>query len=262
MIDFIQCVLLLGILAKLFSPELGSIRSLRQRKIILDSCALIDGRIIDLSQAGFMSSALVVPDFVVHELQLLADGTDAHKRERARYGLDVIKELQESTYCDLTVNKNTLPTGLPTDDKLIVLAKKLKAQLYTTDFNLQKVAEIAGVSVLNVNDIAQKLRPTALPGERKTIKLLQKGSNPKQGVGYLEDGTMVVVENGARGLGKTVEVEITRTHQTVSGKMLFGELVKIPVTAAPVKPARPLMPKFKTSAPGATRRSSTRRVER
>lgn len=251
MMNYIIVLLLLGVLVKLFIPDFGKrfSKTKKSQKLILDSCALIDGRILDLCQAGFMGNDMVVPDFVIHELQLLADGADARKRERARYGLEVIKDLQTSSDCSLSVNKNTMQGNLPTDDKLVVLAKRLSAQLYTTDFNLQKVAEIAGIKVLNVNDLAQKLRPIALPGERKILKLIQKGSNPKQGVGYLEDGTMLVVENGARVLGKVVEVEVTRTHQTVSGKMLFGDLVRVqkPAPKPPTAP-RPVVPRFKTSS--------------
>lgn len=117
---------------------------------------------------------------------------------------------------------------MPTDDKLVALAIKLKCPLYTTDFNLNKVADIKGVKVLNVNELAQQLRPAVLPGEHKSIKILQKGSNPSQGVGYMDDGTMIVIENGAKLIGKTVEVEIERSFQTVAGKMLFAQLIDKP----------------------------------
>lgn len=248
MINYIIVLLLLGVLAKLFIPDFGKQfgKTKKSQKLILDSCALIDGRILDLSQSGLLTSDLVVPDFVVHELQLLADGADARKRERARYGLEVIKDLQALNNSKLSVNSNTMQGNLPTDDKLVVLAKRLNAQLYTTDFNLQKVAEIGGITVLNVNDLAQKLRPIALPGEKKILKLIQKGNSPKQGVGYLEDGTMLVVENGARALGKVVEVEVTGMHQTVSGKMLFGDLVRIQNSAPkPTLSVRPVTSRFK-----------------
>lgn len=192
--------------------------------MILDTCALIDGRITELSHSGFVPDELVVPEFIVHELQMLADGSDAHKRERARFGLDVVQELQDSRNCTVIIDHTLIPERQATDDKLVALAKRLDAPLYTTDYNLGKVAEIEGVKVLNVNELAQHLRPTALPGEQKTVKIIQKGSNASQGVGYLDDGTMVVVEGAAKFTGKTVSAEITRTHQTVAGKMLFGEL--------------------------------------
>lgn len=206
-------------------------------KMVLDSCALIDGRIVELARLGFVPDELIVPEFVVHELQMLADGNDTHKRERARYGLDVVRELQDSPHATTVVDHSDT-SSTPTDDKLVKLAKKLGAGLYTTDYNLNKVADIEGVRVLNVNELAQQLRPVALPGERKTVKILQKGSNPKQGVGYLDDGTMVVVDDGMRHINKYVEVEVTRIHQTMAGKMIFANLMDKPAAAKPAQPAR------------------------
>lgn len=199
---------------------------------MLDTCALIDGRIVELVKLGFVPDQLVVPEFIVHELQMLADGSDSHKRERARFGLDVVKELQESDTVTVIID-DSIKTSQPADDKLVALAKKLKTGLYTTDYNLNKVADIQGVKVLNVNELAQQLRPIALPGERKLVKILQKGSNAKQGVGYLEDGTMVVVDDAASQLNKVVEVEVTRVHQTMAGKMLFAHLIRQKVARKP-----------------------------
>jgi uncharacterized protein YacL len=196
------------------------------RKVILDTCALIDGRIVELSNSGFVPDQLIVPQFVIHELQLLADGSDSHKRERARFGLDIVKELQGSKYSKVVIDSSFLNEKLPTDDKLVNLAKKLNASLYTTDYNLNKVADIQGVNVLNVNELAQQLRPSILPGERRNIKIVQKGSNQSQGVGYLDDGTMIVIDNASRLIGKIEEVEIVRSLQTVAGKMLFAQLVR------------------------------------
>jgi uncharacterized protein YacL len=232
-LDIVQ-VALLGYVAYLLvgrqKPALPSVRKRTARKLILDTCALIDGRIVELARAGFVPEQLIIPEFIIHELQLLADGSDAHKRDRARYGLDVVQELQDNKNCTVVIDHSTIPEKHATDDKLVALAKKMRVPLYTTDFNLNKVAEIEGVKVLNVNELAGALRPSALPGEKKTVKILQKGSNPRQGVGYLEDGTMLVVEDAANLMGKTVQVEITRMHQTVSGKMLFSELVKPPAS--------------------------------
>jgi uncharacterized protein YacL len=197
------------------------------RKVILDTCALIDGRIIELSLSGFVPDQLIVPEFILHELQLLADGTDSHKRERARFGLDIVKELQSSPNSSLIIDTTVIDASLPTDDKLVELAKKLNAPLYTTDYNLNKVADIKGVKVLNVNELAQQLKPAVLPGEKVTVKLLQRGSSQRQTVGYLDDGTMVVVGNSDRMMGKTVEVEIVRSLQTVAGKMIFAELTGV-----------------------------------
>lgn len=225
--DYIEITLLLAILGLIvwqhrLHEKLPT--TTRKRKVVMDTCALIDGRIIELSRTGFVPDELIVPEFVLHELQMLADGSDAHKRERARFGLDVVKLLQDDKTCNVTIDKTEFERQ-PNDDKLVALASKLKASLYTTDYNLNKLAEIKDVRVLNVNELAQNLRPVALPGERKTVKVLQKGSSPKQGVGYLEDGTMVVVDGAARMIGRTVEVEVTRVHQTVAGKMLFGEII-------------------------------------
>lgn len=197
---------------------------LRKRSIVLDSCALIDGRIVEIAKSGFIKDQLVVPKFILAELQFLADGNDAHKRERARFGLDVARELQEALPAQVVVDQTLFPSLTTTDDKLVVLAKKLRADLYTTDYNLNKVATVEGVKVLNVHELAQQLRPSVLPGEERTIKIMQKGSNQNQGVGYLEDGTMVVVEHGAQHVGKMETVIIAQMHQTVAGKMLFAKL--------------------------------------
>lgn len=223
--EILQTLALIAViimLARQGSIKLPSRHS--QPKLVLDTCALIDGRIVELVRTGFVLQTLIIPKFIIHELQMLADGSDTQKRSRARFGLDMVRELQDSRLCTVILDEQDYPSILPTDDKLVALAKERGAELYTTDFNLNKVAEIQGVRVLNVNDLAQSLRPVALPGERRQVKLMQRGSNAKQGVGYLDDGTMVVVENGATSIGKVLEVEITRMHQTVAGKMLFAEM--------------------------------------
>ncbi len=224
--DFIEITLLAVLLVFVVKQRVAvPTKSSKSRsKVVLDTCALIDGRILPLNASGFLSDELIVPDFVVHELQMLADGSDSHKRERARFGLDVVKQLQDSPNTTVTIDRS-ITSKEPTDNKLVTLAKNLSAPLYTTDYNLNKVADIENVQVMNVNELAQNLRPIAIPGDRKNVKLLQKGSNPKQAVGYLEDGTMIVVDNAARSLGKLVEVEITRSHQTLAGKMLFANLI-------------------------------------
>lgn len=229
MIDSIQIILLVTILGlviwqKRLHENFPTKTSKKTRKLVVDTCGLIDGRIIELSKNGFVPDELIVPEFVLHELQMLADGNDSHKRERARFGLDVVRELQDSENCVVTID-HTEFDSMPNDDKLVALASKIHAPLYTTDFNLNKLADIKGVSVMNVNELAQNLRAVALPGERKVVKILQRGSSPKQGVGYLDDGTMIVVDGAVKLLGKTVEVEVTRVHQTVAGKMIFGELI-------------------------------------
>lgn len=235
--DYIQIGLLAAILALLLQQRRSNAArpNPKSRKMVLDTCALIDGRITELSRTGFVPDELIVPDFIIHELQMLADGNDAHKRERARYGLDVVKELQEGVYAEVIIDRS-ITGNQPTDNKLVTLAKKLGADLYTTDYNLNKVADIEGVHVLNVNELAQELRPNALPGERKNVKILQKGSNAKQGVGYLDDGTMVVVDDASNMINKIVEVEVTRMHQTAAGKMLFAVLLHKPAAHQRKKP--------------------------
>lgn len=221
MIDIIQTILLLIIVAGLWYKK--PIRKTRgkNKKLILDSCALIDGRIVELVSSGFIAGELIIPRFVLKELQLLADGSDSQKRERARFGLDVANNLQNLSGANVRLSSDDFKVKT-IDDKLILLAKKLSADLYTTDYNLNKVATVEGVKVLNINELALNMRPLILPGENKKVKIIQKGSGRNQGVGYLEDGTMVVVENANRLVGKTVEVQISRYHQTESGKMIFA----------------------------------------
>lgn len=226
MTDGLQLCLTLVVVAQLYllnrSPRPAA--SMKRSRVILDSCALIDGRVVALNQLGFLDCQLIVPEFIIRELQMLADGGDAQKRERARYGLDNIKQLQEAARAVVVIDRTQVPSQ-PTDDKLLFLAKRLSASLFTTDFNLQKVAAIEGVTILNVNELSQELRPSALPGEHRTVTIVQKGSSRKQGVGYFDDGTMVVVDNAQTMLQKTVEVEIIRMHQTMAGKMVFATLL-------------------------------------
>lgn len=193
-----------------------------KRKIILDSCALIDGRIVELVRTGFVADELVIPKFILSELQLLADGNDSHKRERARFGLEIAAELQEYVWARVSISEVNFAGVAATDDKLVKLAKKMKGVLCTTDYNLNKVAAVEGVRTLNVNDLAQSLRPVTLPGEELRVKIIQKGNNADQGVGYLEDGTMIVVDNAVRAIGNTIPVIVDRMHQTVAGKMVFA----------------------------------------
>ena len=223
--DFIIFLLLCIIIALILSNSenavsLGRLIGFNKRKIILDSCALIDGRIVDLVRTGFLADELVIPKFILHELQLLADGNDTHKRERARFGLEIAAELQEYSWAKVRIDESTFPGA--TDDKLVKLAKKIRGVLCTTDYNLNKVATVEGVKVLNVHELAQVLRPATLPGETVEIKIIQRGSNPEQGVGYLDDGTMVVVDGAAKSIGATIIASVDRMHQTVAGKMIFA----------------------------------------
>lgn len=227
MLEIIQTILLITILVVViykFKP-FNAIKSPKKKRLaLLDSCALIDGRIVELTKAGFVPFDLAVPEFIVAELQLLADGNDSHKRERARFGLEVVQQLQQEPGANLQIERTKVQAN-KTDDKLVKLAKKIGADLYTTDFNLNQVASIEGVRVLNVNELSHALRPIALPGEDFEVKVLQAGSNREQGVGYLEDGTMIVIDNARKDIGKKIMVNITRTHQTIAGKMLFAKKV-------------------------------------
>lgn len=227
--EYIQTILLIAILGILVvkknpKAEYRNPKPAVGGTIILDTCALIDGRILELANNGFVDSQLVIPQFVLAELQHLADGSDAHKRERARFGLEVVQQLQASETINVAIDNSEFSQIKEVDDKLVALAQQLHGRLYTTDYNLNKVADIKGVTVLNVNELAQHLRPVALPGESKLIKIVQKGSSKNQGVGYLDDGTMVVVDNAARSIGTAVKVQVTRIHQTVAGKMIFAEM--------------------------------------
>jgi uncharacterized protein YacL len=226
MIEIIQIVLLVIIAWLVVGVKSGRDFKVfaKPHRVILDSCALIDGRVAEIVRTGFVHSELVVPQFILNELQMLADGNDSHKRERARYGLDVAHELQDSAPMKVTVDRTQFQNIQATDDKLVALAQKLNAQLYTTDYNLAKVAAVEGVQVLNVNELSHSLRPITLPGETLSIKVIQKGSNRDQGVGYLDDGTMIVIEGGARFVGREVPINVTRMHQTVAGKMVFGSI--------------------------------------
>lgn len=195
-----------------------------KNQMVIDTSGLIDGRLVDIVQSGFVPQRIIIPQFVVAELQLLADQGDSFKRERARFGLDVVRRLQDMRQTDVIIRPGMARGIKEVDDKLVALAKRTGAMLYTTDFNLNKVAEIEGVRVLNVNELAQALRGMHLPGEKSEIKITQVGQDRSQGVGYLEDGTMVVVEKAGNKIGQKVPVEFSRMLQTQAGKMMFATL--------------------------------------
>ncbi|HUS26463.1 MAG TPA: TRAM domain-containing protein [Nevskiaceae bacterium] len=246
MTDVIQIILLIFIAWFIVEQKTNGLSKLmgRERKLILDSCALIDGRIVEIVNSGFLADELIIPQFILNELQMLADGNDSHKRERARFGLDIAHQLQDAAPMRVVIDRSVLQEANVIDDKLVLLAKKLRAQLYTTDYNLAKVAAVEGIRVLNVNELAQNLRPITLPGETLKIKILQKGSNRDQGVGYLDDGTMIVVDGGARFVGQSMPVTVTRMHQTVAGKMVFGQIKEQAITqrTAEAKATQPSPP--------------------
>jgi len=228
MFELIQTMAIVIIGSIVVTKELPKIlrKKEKQKAVILDSCALIDGRVVDLVRAGFVPYKLVVPEFILSELQMLADGSDSHKRDRARFGLEVVQQLQREPSVEVEVDKTVISDRM-NDDKLVSLALKIGADLFTTDFNLNQVASIKGVRVLNVNELSHALRPVSLPGETIDVKILQPGSNRDQGVGYMEDGTMIVVDGARKDIGKIITVKTTRTHQTVAGKMVFATKVTI-----------------------------------
>jgi len=189
---------------------------------ILDTSVLIDGRIVDIAESGFMEGRLIVPRFVLHELQLVADSSDSAKRNRGRRGLDVVQLLQKQPRIRLEVSSEDFPETREVDLKLIELAKRLQAKIVTNDFNLNKVAQLHGVQVLNINDLANALKPVVLPGELMRVFILKEGKEYNQGVAYLDDGTMVVVDNARKMISKTIDVAVTSVLQTTAGKMIFG----------------------------------------
>lgn len=190
---------------------------------VLDTSAIIDGRIADICETKFLSGTLVVPRFVMQELHGLADSADSLKRARGRRGLDILARLQENP--DVTVNifDRDVPDVPDVDAKLVRLAKELNSQVITTDFNLHKVAALDGVSVLNVNDLSAALKPIVLPGEAMSVFLMKEGKEKDQGVGYLDDGTLVVVEDGKKHVGKRLEVFVSSILQTSAGRMIFAK---------------------------------------
>lgn len=197
----------------------------RKRRVFVDTSVLIDGRIVAICSSGFMSDTLVIPRSVVRELQLLADSADSEKRSRARYGLDVVAELQamETIQVEILQDKFAIKEGV--DERLLALAKQYHGVVCTIDYNLNKVAQVEQIPVLNVNELAKELRTEYLPGEHLTMAVTTKGNDATQGVGHLPDGTMVVVEKAKSKIGQIVAIEVIRSLQTAAGKMVFARLI-------------------------------------
>lgn len=202
--------------------------------ILIDTSVIIDGRVLEIVRTGFMTGRLLVPRFVLSELQNIADSPDDLRRSRGRRGLDILSELRKEKGITISVIEDDFPTELDVDAKMIRLAKKRRARLMTVDYNLNRVAQIQSILVLNVNELNNALRPVVLPGEELLIKLVQEGKDRNQGVGYLEDGTMIVVENGYRFIGKEVKAVVTRIFQTIAGKMIFAVIPNGNHSAEPV----------------------------
>ncbi len=195
------------------------------RPTLLDTSVIVDGRILDIIETKMMQNALIVPKFVLDELQLIADSADKIKRSRGRRGLDILQKLQDSTLIDVHIEEKDAE-GANVDQKLITLGQELKARVMTNDFNLNKIATLRGVDVINMNDLAKALRPVVLPGEHLHVKLVKPGESGTQGVGYLDDGTMVVVEGGRSHLGHHCDLVVTSTLQTSAGRMIFGRFAQ------------------------------------
>jgi len=195
---------------------------------LLDTSVIIDGRILEIAATGFLEGPFILPRFILNELQTIADSSDPTRRTKGRRGLDIINELRQLSDVSVQILEVTLKdfdVG-SVDEGLVALAKELAAKVVTTDYNLNKIAQIQGVSVLNVNELANALKPSLLPGEAITVDVLREGKEPQQGVGYLDDGTMIVVENGEDFIGKRVEVVVTSMLQTSAGRMVFGRIRK------------------------------------
>jgi len=191
---------------------------------VLDTSVIIDGRIADICETGFLEGTLLIPKFVLQELQYIADSADALKRNRGRRGLDILKKIQEQNDVAVVIDDRDFPDLKEVDSKLVKLAETIKGKILTNDFNLNKVAELHGVPVLNINELANALKPVVLPNEEMRIRLMKRGKEYDQGVGYLEDGTMVVVDEARNYIGKTVDVVVTSVLQTTAGRMIFSKL--------------------------------------
>lgn len=251
--------ILLFIITALNLTTIGLIINLTQRQkrprgatrqVLLDTSVLIDGRIVKLAKTGFVNDELLISRGVLNELQLLADGKDSAKRQKARFGLDMIAELQRNDLITVTLLNDSSRTPEGADARLLELAKQMDAWLCTLDFNLNKVAKVEGIDVLNINELAGSVHLNILPGETVKLGLVQPGQEKNQAVGYLGDGTMVVVANASSKMNQQVEVEITKQLQTDAGKMLFADLVN--------KETKPAVRHPKESKPNRNKRKNLR----
>src|SRR5437660_464207 len=210
----------LAALGGIFGGEKQSKKSYK----ILDTSVIIDGRIADIAETGFLDGVIVTPQFVLRELQLVADSADSLKRNRGRRGLDILQRLQKIASVNIQIVEDDFPSVREVDLKLIELAKLYEGKIITNDFNLNKVAQLQGVAVLNINELANSLKPIVLPGESMKVFILKEGKEYNQGVAYLDDGTMVVVDNARRLIGKNADIAVTSVLQTTAGKMIFGKI--------------------------------------
>jgi uncharacterized protein YacL len=215
----------------------GGESNVRRDHKILDTSVIIDGRIADIADTGFLDGVLVIPQFVLHELQMVADSADSMKRNRGRRGLDVLQRIQKMSHLKVEIVQEDFPNVREVDMKLIELAQLYGCRIVTNDFNLNKVAHVRGVDVLNINELANSVKPIVLPGELMRVFILKEGKEYNQGVAYLDDGTMVVVDNARRMISKTIDVSVTSVLQTTAGKMIFGKYDER--AQSPAAPDRP-----------------------
>jgi uncharacterized protein YacL len=208
-----------------------------RRYKVLDTSVIIDGRIADVCETGFIDGTLVIPQFVLKELQLVADSGDSLKRNRGRRGLDILQKVQKMAGVEVMISDVDFPDIREVDLKLIELARSLQGKIVTNDFNLNKVAQLRGVEVLNVNELANSLKPVVLPGEVMKVFILKEGKEYNQGVAYLDDGTMVVVDNARKMISKTIDIVVTSVLQTTAGKMIFGRYIEAGVSAQGAAPS-------------------------
>jgi uncharacterized protein YacL len=218
----------------------------QRRYKILDTSVIIDGRIADVCETGFIDGTLIIPQFVLKELQLVADSADSLKRNRGRRGLDILQKIQKMSGVEVIISDLDFPEVREVDLKLIELARTLPGKIVTNDFNLNKVAQLRGIEVLNVNELANSLKPVVLPGEIMKVFILKEGKEYNQGVAYLDDGTMVVVDNARKMISKTIDIVVTSVLQTTAGKMIFGRYIEAGSAPHPVAP-----PVVRTVSPAA-----------
>lgn len=209
-------------LSELINQIRGQESDLANKKI-LDTSVIIDGRIADVSETGFLEGTFIIPQFILHELQHIADSPDSLKRARGRRGLDILHRIQKMAAINVEITEQDFPKIKEVDSKLVALAKVINAKVITNDFNLNKVAELQGVAVLNVNELANAIKPVVLPGETLKVFIVKEGKEQNQGVAYLDDGTMVVVDNGRKLISKNVGVTVTSVLQTTAGRMIFAK---------------------------------------
>ncbi len=212
---------------KVFFPQLDMVKGEKKLKL-LDTSAIIDGRIVDVAESGFLEGTLIIPRFVLAELQHIADSSDPLRRARGRRGLDILARMQKSSKVGVVIEELDYPNIPKVDDKLIEMGKELNAKIITNDYNLNKVAKLENVECLNINELANALKPVILPNEIIKVRIVKEGKEHTQGVGYLEDGTMVVVDDGKHFMGEEVGVEVTSVLQTSAGRMIFGKIVDAP----------------------------------